>query len=115
MSESWYERHLLPYVLDLACSASPIRRQRMKLVPQAEGRVLEVGIGTGLNLPFYDRSRVRQIVGVDPGLQLHRLALKRGQKAGLAVTLIGLSAWSALTRCVPLQTRWQRSGKCVAR
>jgi ubiquinone/menaquinone biosynthesis C-methylase UbiE len=50
-----------------------------------------------LNLPFYDRSRVRQIVGVDPGLQLHRLALKRGQKAGLDVTLIGLSA-----ECLPV-------------
>jgi ubiquinone/menaquinone biosynthesis C-methylase UbiE len=92
MPESWYDRHLLPYVLDLACSISPIRRQRIKLIPQAEGQVLEVGIGTGLNLPFYDRSRVRQIVGVDPELHLHRLALKRGRDAGLDITLIGLSA-----------------------
>ena len=92
MSETWYERHLLPYLLDLACSVSPIRKQRMKVIPQAEGRVLEIGIGTGLNMPFYDRSRVRLIVGVDPGLRMHRLALKRSLQAGLDVKLIGLSA-----------------------
>lgn len=92
MPETWYERHILPYLLDLACSVSPIRRQRMKVIPQAEGKVLEVGIGTGLNMPFYDRSRVKLIVGVDPGLRMHRLALKRSLQAGIDVELIGLSA-----------------------
>ena len=92
MSETWYERHILPYLLDLACSVSPIRRQRMKVIPQAEGKVLEVGIGTGLNMPFYDRSRVKLIVGVDPGLRMHRLARKRSVQAGLEIELIGLSA-----------------------
>ncbi len=92
MPETWYERHILPYLLDLACSVSPIRRQRMKVIPQAEGKVLEVGIGTGLNMPFYDRSRVKLIVGVDPGLRMHRLARKRSVQAGLEIELIGLSA-----------------------
>jgi ubiquinone/menaquinone biosynthesis C-methylase UbiE len=92
MHETWYERHLLPYLLDIACNISPIRKQRMKVIPQAEGNVLEVGIGTGLNLPFYDRSRVKLIVGVDPGLRMHRLALQRSLQAGLDVRLIGLSA-----------------------
>ena len=69
MKENWYDRHLLPYLLDLACGVKPIRRQRQKVVPLAQGRVLEVGIGTGLNLPFYDRSRVTTIVGVDPALR----------------------------------------------
>ena len=92
MSETWYERHLLPYLLDLACSVSPIRKQRMKVIPQAEGNVLEIGIGTGLNMPFYDRSRVKLIVGVDPGLRMHKLALKRSLQAGLDVKLIGISA-----------------------
>ena len=92
MTETWYERHVLPYLLDLACSVSPIRRQRMKVIPQAEGKVLEVGIGTGLNMPFYDRSRVKLIVGVDPGLRMHGLALKRSLQAGIDVELIGLSA-----------------------
>ena len=66
MSRSWYERVVLPHLLELACGVKPIRRQRQKIVPLARGEVLEIGIGTGLNLPFYDRSRVKSIVGVDP-------------------------------------------------
>ena len=92
MSANWYERVLLPRLLDLSCGVEPIRRQRLKIIPRAEGRVLEVGIGTGLNLPFYDRARVRSIVGVDPAWQLHRLALARSRKAGVEVELVGLSA-----------------------
>ncbi len=92
MKENWYDRHLLPYLLDLACGVKPIRRQRQKVVPLAQGRVLEVGIGTGLNLPFYDRSRITTIVGVDPALRLHRLALARSRQAGIDVRLVGLSA-----------------------
>lgn len=92
MSESWYNRNLLPYLLDFACGMKPIRRQREKVVPLAQGRVLEVGIGTGLNMPFYDKSRVTRVVGLDPAMQMHRLALKRIARAGLDVELIGLSA-----------------------
>lgn len=92
MHDSWYERHLLPHLLDIACSIKPIRQQREKLIGQAQGRVLEIGIGTGLNLPFYDKARVSSIVGVDPALQLHRLALKRSREAGIAVELVGISA-----------------------
>jgi ubiquinone/menaquinone biosynthesis C-methylase UbiE len=92
MPESWYERTLLPYLLDFSCGLKPIQKQRLKVIPQASGRVLEIGIGTGLNLPFYDRTRVKSIVGVDPGLQMHRLALKRSVQAGLNVELVGVSA-----------------------
>ncbi|HEX4896082.1 MAG TPA: class I SAM-dependent methyltransferase, partial [Solimonas sp.] len=88
----WYERHLLPYLLDLACGIGPVRRQRQKVVPQARGRVLEIGIGTGLNLPHYDATRVDTIVGLDPGVEMHRLAQRRVAEAGLSVELVGLSA-----------------------
>jgi ubiquinone/menaquinone biosynthesis C-methylase UbiE len=94
MSDSWYERTVLPYLLDFACGIGPIRRQREKVIPQASGRVLEIGMGTGLNLPFYDRSRIKSIVGVDPALQMHKLALKRSLAAGIAVELVGVSAES---------------------
>lgn len=92
MTENWYERHLLPYLIDLACGIGPVGRQRQKVVPQARGRVLEVGIGTGRNIPYYDKSRVSCIVGVDPALRMHHLADQRIRQAGLSVELMGLSA-----------------------
>jgi ubiquinone/menaquinone biosynthesis C-methylase UbiE len=92
LSETWYERHLLPYLLDFACSIAPMRRQRMKVIPKAQGVVLEIGIGTGLNMPFYDPTRVSRVVGVDPALRLHRLARQRSQQAGIQVQMLGLSA-----------------------
>jgi ubiquinone/menaquinone biosynthesis C-methylase UbiE len=92
MRQNWYQRYLLPYLVDLACGVKPVRRQREKVVPLARGRVLEVGIGTGLNMPYYDKSRVERIVGVDPALQMHRLAKARIAAAGLEVELVGLSA-----------------------
>lgn len=90
--ESWYDRHVLPYLIDMACGIRPVARQREKVVPLAQGQVLEVGIGTGLNIPFYDKARVTRITGVDPALRMHSLAQKRIAQAGLDVDLIGLSA-----------------------
>jgi ubiquinone/menaquinone biosynthesis C-methylase UbiE len=92
MRPNWYERHVLPYLLDFACGIRPVWRQRHKVVPLAEGRVLEIGIGTGLNLEHYDKARIEKIVGLDPGLEMHRLAQKRAMRAALAVELVGLSA-----------------------
>lgn len=92
MSGGWYERHILPYLIDLTCGMERVERQRRKVVPLAKGRVLEVGIGTGLNMPHYDRDGVESVVGLDPALQMHRLARKRIARAGLPVELIGLSA-----------------------
>jgi ubiquinone/menaquinone biosynthesis C-methylase UbiE len=61
-------------------------------VPQAQGKVLEIGMGTGRNLPFYDRRKVTQLVGVDPALQMHSLARRRSAQADLDVELVGLRA-----------------------
>jgi len=44
----------------------PIGRQREKVVPLAEGRVLEIGIGSGLNLPYYRRENVTKLWGLEP-------------------------------------------------
>jgi len=92
MRESWYERNVLPFMVDLACGVKPVRRQRAKVVPRASGRVLEVGIGSGLNAPFYDRSRVSAIVGLDPSGAMRQRAERRVREARLQVEFIGLSA-----------------------
>lgn len=94
MSSTWYDRHILPVALDFACGLPMVGRQRQLVVPLAQGRVLEVGIGTGLNMRYYDKSRVTKIVGLDPALELHPLARERIAQAGLEVELLGLSAES---------------------
>ncbi|MCK9285214.1 MAG: class I SAM-dependent methyltransferase [Rhodocyclaceae bacterium] len=89
---SWYERNVLPYVIDAGCGMKPFHQQRQKVVPHAAGHVLEIGIGTGLNLEHYDKARVNKVIGLDPGTEMHPMAQKRMKKAGLPVELVGLSA-----------------------
>lgn len=92
MTASWYDRTLLPPALDIVCGMPMISRMRERVVPLARGRVLEVGIGTGLNMRHYDKTRVTHITGLDPGVQMHPLAQERIAQAGLQVELVGLSA-----------------------
>lgn len=89
---SRYERHVLPYLLDFACGLAPISEQRRKVVPGASGAVLEIGIGSGLNLPFYDKRKVASLMGIDPAEQLDGLARRRALRAHLAVDLVRASA-----------------------
>jgi SAM-dependent methyltransferase len=82
---SLYDRFILPRLLTCSCSAPPIMRQRAKIVPQAAGRVLELGIGMGLNLSFYDPDRVTSVTGVDPAANLRAAALAAPRDPRLVV------------------------------
>ena len=62
----FYDSHILPRVINLSCGTKPIQQQRQKVVPLAEGRVLEIGIGSGFNLPYYDPTKVERLIGLDP-------------------------------------------------
>jgi len=73
---SLYAKYVLPRIIDLAMSNRETRRLRAKWIPQACGQVLEVGIGSGLNLEFYS-SDVERVYGVDPSLELQRIARER--------------------------------------
>ena len=72
-----YDKYILPYVLNCTCGQKPFIKQRQKLVPMAKGKVLEVGIGSGLNMPYFDTSKVISVVGIDPSVELIQLAEKR--------------------------------------
>jgi ubiquinone/menaquinone biosynthesis C-methylase UbiE len=85
---SFYERHILPHVIGCACGARPIQRQRAKIVPGASGRVLELGIGGGLNLAFYDPAQVESVTGVDPSEGLRQIANAAPRPAGLKVEVL---------------------------
>ena len=86
----FYERVLLPHVINCACGTRPIMRQRGKVVPQASGTVLEIGIGTGLNLAYYDAARIERLIGLDPSERSWRLAGRRAAELEFPVEFIGL-------------------------
>lgn len=86
----FYDRHILPHVINLACGMKPIRHQRRKVVPQAHGRVLEIGIGSGLNLPFYDPAKVEMLWGLEPADDIRRMAEKAARSSPFPVEFIGL-------------------------
>lgn len=85
-----YERYVLPHLIDYACGMGEVMKLRSQLVPQAQGEVLEIGIGTGLNLGFYDPARVSRIVGVDPAAQMQAMAQRRAAGIGIPVDMLAL-------------------------
>lgn len=85
---SFYDRHILPRVICLACASPAVMKQRAKVVPLARGRVLELGIGGGLNLGFYDASAVTEVVGVDPSAELRARAAAAPRAEGLEVNIL---------------------------
>jgi len=83
-----YERHVLPKVLDACCSTKPINYQRNKIVPYAKGKILEIGIGSGINIPFYDKANVEKIYGLDPSEELNNIAQKKAINNNLKIDFL---------------------------
>ena len=85
-----YDTYVLPHLIDLACGSGDIAKQRSKIIPRAHGRVLEVGMGPGLNLPFYDRSSVEFVWGLDPSEGMRRKAAAALEATDLEVRWLDL-------------------------
>jgi ubiquinone/menaquinone biosynthesis C-methylase UbiE len=90
-----YTKYVLPRLVDLSMRNKETARLRAEWLPHARGEVLEVGIGSGLNLPFYS-SAVQRIYGVDPSLELQRMALKRATVTRARVEFLSQSTEDAL-------------------
>jgi SAM-dependent methyltransferase len=82
-----YARLLLPRLIDLAMRSREVSSQRERLIPRASGLVLEVGAGSGLNLPYYPTG-VTRVVALDPSLPLWRLASGRVSRARIPVQFV---------------------------
>ena len=89
---SLYEKYVLPKFLNCACGSKPVTYQRKKVVPLAEGKVLEIGIGSGLNLPFYDKAKIDEIWGLDPSEQLSEMAKQVADEESMEVKFISSGA-----------------------
>ena len=90
--KSLYNKYLLPKITHFVCSTGPVSKQREKIIPLAYGKVLEIGIGSGLNLPFYEPEIVHSIVGIDPSTEMLGLTNKMHSETTVQVELITASA-----------------------
>ena len=74
---SFYDDKILPHVIHLACGTQPILKQREKIVPQAEGRILEIGMGSGINIGYYNPDKVEKLWGLEPSIGMRQKAKNR--------------------------------------
>ena len=88
---SLYRKHVLPWLIDLSIRQSRLAPYRSRVLSAASGRVLEIGIGSGLNLPFYGNS-VRQIIGIEPSAKLLHMARAASRRTSMPLSLIEGSA-----------------------
>jgi ubiquinone/menaquinone biosynthesis C-methylase UbiE len=95
----FYSTHILPRLLDAACGVGPIEKQRMKVIPLAYGDVVEIGIGSGLNLPLYDPDKVTSLTGIDPDAAFWARAQARVKACAFPVNHLSLSG-----ETLPLET-----------
>jgi ubiquinone/menaquinone biosynthesis C-methylase UbiE len=86
-----YERWILPPILDLIMQQKHLAKYRRAVVAAAHGRVLEIGVGSGLNFPLYGK-QVELVYGIDPSPRLLAIAQRRAQASGVPVQLVQGSA-----------------------
>ena len=91
---SLYENHFLPRLLDFCCGMEGFQNKRSQIVPMAHGRVLEIGIGSGLNFEHYNFDKIDEIVGVDPAVSSIVMARSRASQYNSKISFIESSAES---------------------
>jgi ubiquinone/menaquinone biosynthesis C-methylase UbiE len=87
---SFYDDHILPHLIGFACATPQIMKQRSLLVPAAEGRVLEIGFGSGTNLSFYDPVKVDHLFALEPSAGMRRKAERAVAESPLSIEWLDL-------------------------
>lgn len=87
---SFYEERILPHLIDRACSVGQVMKLRQQIVPEARGVVLEVGMGSGINLQFYKPDSVELVYGLEPSEGMRRKASANLERSRVEVKWLDL-------------------------
>jgi len=91
---NFYDEYLLPHLINCACGMKEIDRLRAKVVPLAKGKVLEIGMGSGLNLKHYNPDQVELIWGLEPSAGMRRKAQSNVEESEIPVEWLDLPSES---------------------
>ena len=80
----------MPHVIHLACGCKPVIDQRRKILPFAEGNILEIGMGSGINIPLYNPEKVKKLWGLEPSIGMREKARPRVEAAPFEIEWLGL-------------------------
>jgi SAM-dependent methyltransferase len=83
-----YARYIGPKFVSCLCSMEDVTAERERIIPLARGVVLEIGMGSGLNLPFYNPDQVAKVIGVDPNQAFLKLGEARQQASPVPLEII---------------------------
>jgi hypothetical protein len=86
----FYRDHIYPHLVSMLGNPEPIREVRQRIVPLAEGTVLEIGVGPGVNFVHYDPARVKKLYALEPNPGMVRLAEKPRRRTKLNVEFLDL-------------------------
>ena len=92
MIQGLYNKYVCPHLINLAMQAKPITKQRKKIIPEAKGRVLEIGIGSGLNFKYYNQLNISEVFAVEPDSTLLDKAKISAQKNNISLNIQKISA-----------------------
>jgi ubiquinone/menaquinone biosynthesis C-methylase UbiE len=85
---TFYQSRIMPYFVHGGCSMPTFSRMRERIIPKARGLVVEIGFGSGLNLPYYDSAKVNRLIGIEPDPSMLGIARKNLAEFGIPIELI---------------------------
>jgi ubiquinone/menaquinone biosynthesis C-methylase UbiE len=88
----WWDRKVVPHIIRLGCGCQKLAELRQPIVSQASGKVLELGIGAGANLRWYDTARVESLTGIEPSPELRAMATAARRPENPALEVIDAGA-----------------------
>src|SRR3981081_3439562 len=87
---SFYRNKIYPHLVTALGDPPPVRKIRERIVPLASGRVLEIGVGSGVNFPLYDSAKVSKVYALEPNPGMIRLAEPQRQRTKLDIEVLDL-------------------------
>ena len=84
----WYQRKIVPHIIRMGCGCALMDEYRQHIIPKARGRVLEIGLGAGANLRFYDAANVTQVLGIEPSPELRAMAIRAERPATIPIEVV---------------------------